>query len=178
MKANFMVSKVTHFRKTFDVVRSMRQSRMREFVLPYVRWAKVNNFSVTVNDFYAWKEVHVRSATYLAVFDVERIYGTSLLLYISGMRSNNNAVLTSAKKVFSPLLHFNGHYNYSVIDIQSDYQDLKLHMTRRSLYEYLDTRKFTNKKGIPYCFSPHDERHEEYNKRGLNFQKVRNVQTF
>ena len=179
MKAKFMVSKVTNFRKVFDVVRSMRQSRMREFVLPYIRWAKINNFPVSLKDFYVWKDVHVKSKTYDAVFDIERYFGTSILLYISAMRSNNNKVLLSAKRVFSPLLHLTGHHNYSVIDIHSDYQDTKLEMLAKPVSDYMEKRKFTNKKNIPYCYSPHDERHEEYNKRGLNFQpNIKSVEDF
>ena len=41
------------------------------------------------------------------------------------------------------------------------------------LYEYLSTRKFTNKTNKPYAFEPLDERHEEFNKRGVNLQLLR-----
>ena len=178
MKAKFMVSKVTNFRKVWDVVRSVRLSRMREMVLAYVKWGKLNHFPLSVKDYYAWKDVYVKSETFNAVFELEKWYGTSLILYISAMRSNNDNVLQSAKKVISPLLHLNGNFNYSVIDVYTDYQDKKLEICAKPLHEYIKTRKFTNKTGLPYCYSPHDERHEEYNKRGLNFQKARNVQTF
>ena len=37
------------------------------------------------------------------------------------------------------------------------------------LYDYLKVRRFTNKSGKDFGFEPHDERHEEYNKRGMSF---------
>ena len=35
------------------------------------------------------------------------------------------------------------------------------------LYEYLSTRKYTNKTNKPYAFELLDEHHEEFNKRGV-----------
>ena len=49
---------------------------------------------------------------------------------------------------------------------------------RPQLYEYLSTRKFTNKTNKPYAFEPLDERHEEFNKRGVNFQSLRTKEGF
>ena len=46
------------------------------------------------------------------------------------------------------------------------------------LNKYLDARKTSNFTNEPYCSEPHDERHEEYNKRGLNMQNVRTVEDF
>ena len=37
------------------------------------------------------------------------------------------------------------------------------------LYEYLKTRRFSNKTGKHFGYEPHDELHEEYNKRGMSF---------
>ena len=178
VKAKFMVSNVTNLRKVTDVLRSIRSAKLREFVLQYVRFALLNNFKPNIQDFYQWKEVYVKSETFNTVFELERVFGTSLLLYIAAMRSNNNKILTSAKKVFSPLLHVNNNPNYSIIDIFTDYQDAKLKFYAPSLSNYMETRRFTNKTGNPYCYSPHDERHEEYNKRGMNFQKVRSLNSF
>ena len=46
------------------------------------------------------------------------------------------------------------------------------------LHKFLSTRKCTNKSGKPYSFEPHDERHEEYNKRGLNLQNINSIDDF
>ena len=178
IKAKFMVSKVTNIRKVTDVLRSIRIAKLRELVLPYVKFALQHKFQPNIEDFFKWKEVYVKSKTYNTVYELERVFGTSLLLYISAMRSNNNKILTSAKRVFSPLLHVNNNPNYSIIDIYTDYQDAKLKCYAPSLSKYMETRRFTNKTGNPYCYSPHDERHEEYNKRGMNFQKVRTLNSF
>ena len=35
------------------------------------------------------------------------------------------------------------------------------------LYEYLRTRRFTNKSGNDFGYEPYDEQHEEYNKKGI-----------
>ena len=64
------------------------------------------------------------------------------------------------------------------MDIWTDYQDEKMEKTQPELYQYLSTRKFTNKTGNPYGFEPHDERHEEFNKLGLNFQNNRTTEAF
>ena len=178
LKAKFMVSKVTNLRKVTDVIRSIRIAKLRELVLPYVKFALTNNFQPSIQDFYKWKEVMVKSKTFETVFQLEKVYGTALLLYISAMRSNNNKILTSAKKVFSPLLHVNNNPNYSIIDIYTEYQETKLKWYAPSLSEYLEKRRFTNKTGNLYSYSPHDERHEEYNKRGMNFQKVKTLKDF
>ena len=45
-----------------------------------------------------------------------------------------------------------------------DYPELKT---------YLDTRQTSNFTRKDYAGEPHDERHEEYNKRGLNMQRVK-----
>ena len=42
----------------------------------------------------------------------------------------------------------------------------------------MDPRKCTNLTKKYYGSDPHDERHEEYNKRGLNMQNIRTVDDF
>ena len=54
------------------------------------------------------------------IYEIEKNFGTSLLLYISGMRANNNPVMKAAKKCFSPLFHVNQNPIYSQLDIHSD----------------------------------------------------------
>ena len=46
------------------------------------------------------------------------------------------------------------------------------------MYEYLKMRRFTNNTGRLYRYEPHDERHEEFNKRGLNFQNNKASEAF
>ena len=47
------------------------------------------------------------------IYKIEENFGTSLLLYISGMKS--------AKKWLTPLFHVNQNPTYSQLDIHSDY---------------------------------------------------------
>ena len=44
------------------------------------------------------------------------------------------------------------------------------------LYEYLRTRRFTNKSGNDFGYEPHDERHEVYNKKGMSFGQNRSLE--
>jgi hypothetical protein len=46
------------------------------------------------------------------------------------------------------------------------------------LFEYLKIRKCTNFTGDLFNFQPHDARHEEYNKLGMNLQKIYNEKDF
>ena len=175
-KALYMVEKVTSFRKVFDVVRANYQAKLQEIVYPFVKWALEFNAELKYSEFLKWKERHVKSETWLSVYMIEKVYGTALLLYISGMRANNLKVLTSAKKVFSPLFAVNSNPNYHIIDITTDYQDLVMQKTRPELHDYLSTRKFNHPKNKPYHFSPIDERHEEFNQRGIRMFNVKSVE--
>ena len=170
-----MVEKVTSFRKVFDTVRANYQAKLQELVYPFVRWAMNVNAELNFSNFLEWKDRHVKSETWLSVYMIEKVYGTSLLLYISGMRSNNLQVLNSAKTVFSPLFAINNNPNYHIIDITTDYQDLIMKKTRPDMYKYLSTRKFNHPKNKNYHFSPIDERHEEFNQKGIRMFKVKSV---
>ena len=44
---------------------------------------------------------------------------------------------------------------------------------RPDLFNYITKRKFNNKKNQDYSYEGLDERHEEYNKRGMTFQNVK-----
>ena len=90
----------------------------------------------------------------------------------------SQSVLCAAKRIFSPLFHINSHPNYSVIDVFTDYYNEKMKQDAPEVYQYLFNRHFSNKTGKDYAFEPHDERHEEFNKRGLNLQKVSSLETF
>lgn len=177
-KAQFMIEKGTDFRKSIDFIRSVRKAKIREILTPYVRFCKERNIEATVDMFYVWLKDEVKNKTYLSVYNIEKNFGTSLLLYISAMRSNNYPLLRIAKRMFSSLLHINNHPNYAQIDVWTDYLDEKMEKDNPELYQYLKTRRFTNKTGQPYRFEPHDERHEEFNKRGLNFQNNRTTEAF
>ena len=76
------------------------------------------------------------------------------------------------------MFHINRHPNYAIMDIHTEYLDAKLGQKVPELKEYLDIRKCTNFTGMPYANEPHDERHEEFNKRGLNMQNIQTVDDF
>ena len=46
------------------------------------------------------------------------------------------------------------------------------------LHNYLSLRKCTNNTGSDFNAEPYDERHEEFNKRGLNMFDIRNIEDF
>ena len=66
----------------------------------------------------------------------------------------------------------NRHPNYSVMDYHTDYVEQTLSVTAPELKKYLNNRRCSNFTKQPYGSEPHDERHEEFNKRGLNMQNV------
>ena len=177
-KALFMIEKGTDFRKSLDFIRSCRKAKIRELLTPFVKHCKENNLHVSVGHFFLWLKMFVKNKTYLSVYNIEKYYGTSLLLFLSSMRSNNYPTLRVAKRMFSSLFHANNNPNYAGIDLWTDYYDEKMRESNPELYNYLETRRFTNKTGKNYGFEPHDERHEEYNKRGMNFQRNRTTEDF
>ena len=177
-KALFMQEKVTDFRKSLDTYRTVREAKLRELVTPYVKYSLENNLQIDVKSYFLWKKFFVQSQTYNTVFDIEKTYGTSFLLFHAALRANNFPLVKIAKKVFSPLFHINRHPNYSVMDIHTDYVEHTLSEKAPELNEYLVTRRCSNFTGKPYSSEPHDERHEEFNKRGLNMQNVKSVEDF
>ena len=95
-----------------DVARTTRDSKMLEIATPFVKHALDNEKEVNIQQFFAWKDEFVTSETYKSVFNIEKTYGTALMLYVSAMRSNNFQILTAAKKIFSPLFSVNNNPNY------------------------------------------------------------------
>ena len=59
------------------------------------------------------------------------------------------------------------------MDIHTEYLDTKLGEKVPELQEYLDQRRSSNFTGNDYANEAHDERHEEFNKRGLGFQNIK-----
>ena len=177
-KAQFMQQKVTDFRKSLDTCRTVHEAKLRELVTPFVKFARENTIPIDSKAFYAWKTKYVRCETYESVFQIEKYFGTSFLLYHAALRANNAKLVNIAKKFFSPLFHVNQHPNYAVMDIHVDYLENTLAEKVPDLKKYLDARKCTNLTGKPYSSEPHDERHEEYNKRGLNMQNIKTVDDF
>ena len=177
-KALFMQEKVTDFRKSKDTLKAARGAKLREFVTPFVKYARVKNLKREVKNFLMWKKFFVESSTYEAVYQIEKHYGTAFLLYHAGLRANNFKLVTIAKKIFSPLFHVNRHPNYAIMDIHTDYLEAKMAKNVPELKEYLDVRKCSNFTSKPYASEPHDERHEEFNKRGLNMQNVKTADDF
>ena len=177
-KALFTQLKVTDYRKSLDTCKTARKAKVREFVTPFVRYARDKNLDINVASFLLWKKFLVKSETYKALYEIERIYGTSFLLFHASVRANNFKLANIAKKTFSSLFHINRHPNYAIMDIHTEYLDAKLGQKVPELKEYLDIRKCTNFTGMPYANEPHDERHEEFNKRGLNMQNIQTVDDF
>ena len=177
-KALFMQEKVTDFRKSLDTYRTYRQAKLRELVTPFIKYAKENKLKVDLNSFLMWKNFFVKCKTYQLIYQIEKYFGTSFLMFHAALRANNYKIANIAKKMFSPLFHINRHPNYSIMDIQTTYVDEKEKQNVPELKKYLDARKTSNFTNEPYCSEPHDERHEEYNKRGLNMQNVRTVEDF
>ena len=64
------------------------------------------------------------------------------------------------------------------MDIHIDYLDHTMALNAPELKNYLDQRKSTNFSRQNYAGEPHDERHEEFNKRGLNMQNVKSAEDF
>ena len=173
-----MIEKGTDFRKSFDFIRSVRKARIQELLIPYVMYAAQRNLEVSVDNYNQWMKGNVKCETYKSVHSIEKYFGTSLLMYLSAMRANNYSIIRVSKRIFSSLFHVNNHPNYAQIDVWTDYQDEKMISKNPEIYEYLSERRFTNKTGQEYRFEPHDERHEEYNKAGLNFQNNRSTESF
>ena len=144
----------------------------------FVRYARENGLDINVASFLLWKKFFVKSRTYNAIYEIERIYGTSFLIFHASLRANNFKVANIAKKMFSSLFHINRHPNYAIMDIHTEYFDEKLSERAPLLKEYIDKRKCSNFTGNTYGNEPHDERHEEFNKRGLNMQNIQTADDF
>ena len=177
-QALFMQEKVTDFRKSLDTFRTARKATLRELVTPFVKYALENEIEVSVNSFLMWKKFFVNNNLYNAIFRIEETYGTAFLLFLSALRANNFKLVKIAKKAFSSLFHVNNHPNYSIMDIHTEYLERKLDDNNPELRDYLDARRCTNLSNKPFAYEPLDERNEEYNKRGLNMQKIQTVDDF
>ena len=177
-KALFCQEKVTDFRKSLDTNRTVRVATVRELVTPFVKYAKENDSETDVASYLAWKTSNVKCQTYESIFQIEKYFGTSFLLFHASLRANNFPLANIAKKMFSSLFHINRHPNYAIMDIQTHYVEEKLNEKVPELKKYLDLRRCSNFSGKPYGSEPHDERHEEFNKRGLNMQNVKTVEDF
>ena len=177
-KGQFLIEKGTDFRKTLDVIRTSREAKLREICHPFVIWAKKKNIEISLDAFHLWFRNYVKSPSFKLCYEIEKTYGTSLLVLLSSMRANNPTYYKASKKVFAPLLHINFHTTYSILDIYSDYLDRKMEIEAPNLHKYLEVRTHPNKTGKPFSSEPLDERHEEFNKRGLQLQKVNTVEDF
>ena len=177
-KAQLVQLKVTDFHKSLDTFRIAYEAKLRELVYPFVTYAREAGIPPTVEQFYIWKKFFVKSPTYLLIHDIEEIFGTSFLLYHSGLRANNLHISEIAKKVFSPLFHVNNNVNYSIIDIFSEYMLSLCEKEVPKLFEYNMRRMCTNFTLRNFNAEPYDARHEEFNKRGINMFDIRNIDDF
>ena len=124
------------------------------------------------------KKFCVKSEKYELVFNIEKEYATSFWLYQASLRANNDDMSEIEKAKFSPLFHTNRNPNYAKIDIHSDYLTSSFTEKAPELHTYLKFRKNTNFTKQPFSAEPHDERHEEFNKRGVNMQNIKTVEDF
>ena len=137
-KALFMQEKVTDFRKSYDTYRTSRTAKLREFVLPYVKYAVANDQELSVKSFLVWKKFFVKSKIYNTIFEIEKYFGTSFLIFHASLRANNYRLASMAKKIGSALFHINGHPNYSIMDIHTEYLDKKLSEKAPELKDFLE----------------------------------------
>ena len=177
-KAMFMIEKGTDFRKHMDFIMSTRKAKIRELVTPFVKYAKTEKIAITTQNFQRWIKENVKSKTYLSVLNIERIFGTCVLLFRSSYRANNLRVLTAAKNIFSSLFHINNNSMYLILDMWSQYFSKKMEKSRPELQNYLETRLFCNSSGKPFRAEPYDEKHEEYNRKGMRFQNNKTEKEF
>ncbi len=177
-KAMVMIEKGTDFRKSMDFIMSARKAKLREMLYPFVKYCKTENVVTTVSNFLRWVKEKVKSKTFLSAMNIEHIFGTSLLLFRSSYRANNLKVLRACKSIFSRLFHINNNTMYMVLDMWSQYHDLKMQKNNPEMYNYLQTRLFCNKSGRPYHSEGMDEFHEEFNRKGMRFQQNRDEESF
>ena len=177
-KAQFVQMKVTDYRSSLDTFRISREAKLREFVYPFVKYARQNNIVRSVEMFFIWKRFHVKSEKYNLVFEIEQVYGTSSWLYQAALRANNENMSEIAKNKFSPLFHTNRNPNYAKMDIHSDYLTESCKAKAPKFYEYLKLRKNSNFTKEKFSAEPYDERHEEFNKRGVKIQTNKTIEDF
>ena len=140
---------------------------------PYVKECIQLQQSASVEGFIKWKDEKVHSPTFLSAYNIERNFGTSLLLFQSSYRANNLKLLKVAQRQFSSLFHINNNSMYLKLDMFTQYLELKMQKENPNLANYLKDKMFCNTSGKKYCAEPYDEKHEEYNRQGMRFQANR-----
>ena len=92
---------------------------------------------IYVKSFLLWN-FFVCEISYLeAIFEFEKNYGTSFLLFHAAIRAKNVKLANIAKRSFSPLFYVNIHPNYSVMDIHTDYVEQLISVNAPELKNYL-----------------------------------------
>ena len=177
-KAQYVQEKVKDFHKSLDTFRISQEAKLCELAYPFVKYARKNKVNTSIESYYLWKKWFVKNESYILVHDIEEVYGTSFSLYHSSIRANNFRYSEIAKQVFSPLFHVNNNSNYAVMDIHTQYLTEICSKRVPDLHEYLSLRKGTNFTGEKFNSEPYDERHEEYNKRGLNMFNIKSIEDF
>ena len=76
-----MQKKITDFRKCLDTYRAVRDSKLKELVTPFVNFAMENELDIDVKSYLYWTKSHVKCQVYQSVFQIEKNFRTSLLLY-------------------------------------------------------------------------------------------------
>ena len=172
-KAQLVQLKVADFHKSWDTFLASHEAKTLELCYPFVKHALKQGIPVTIQNYNRWKNWFVKSETYNLVYDIESYFGTCVWMF-----ANNYDMALVSRRLFSGLFHINNNPNYSVIDIHYDYLMTMCMKNAPELFEYLKIRKCTNFTGDLFNFQPHDARHEEYNKLGMNLQKINNEKDF
>ena len=71
-KALFMQEKVTDFRKSLDTYRTARAAKLRELVMPFVKYALENDVKMDIENYLNWKDTFVVCPLYKTVFQIEK----------------------------------------------------------------------------------------------------------
>ena len=144
-KASFMIQKGVDYRKSLDFIRTARSAKLRELLTPFVIYCWENKVVETIGNFQRWIKETVHSENFLSTLQIEQIYGTGVLLFVSSCRANNYPMMQIAKFAVAPLFHIMNHPNYSRLELWSEYIDWKMTTKRPELATYINERRFANK---------------------------------
>ena len=165
--------KVSDLHKSNDLFLASRTAKLRELVYPFVKFCKETQLEPTVLEFQSFVESS-KDSNYKLAAQIESIYGTSIWVHHAGTRAKNPKLTNTASNVFSSLFHINNNPNYSKIVLYDKYVMEKSKEQVPEVYKNL----FKNDSNLPFSSQPHDAIHEEYNKKGVNVFRGKDVSDF
>ena len=165
-KAQLVIQKVSDLHKSNDIFMSSRISKIRELLVPYVKYCKENGAKTSAEGFKDWVNTMVKDPNFKLAILIESIFGTALWLFHAGSRENNFALTNAAVTVFSPLFHIMGNRNYSIIELYDLYVGRLCREKQPILADNLEKNTGVNLTNMPFASQPLDARHEEINKKG------------